>query len=178
MLHGERDERLVHLVLGVIEMVWRRHMLPPAEFTVEFADKLVAEHGVLANGAYMHKEQRFAFALAFERIGQNDKALEAMLISVAAHEARHAVQHARGVDLDAALAQWAVGSPDYNDSPLEIEAHTESAEVLAGYFTAPPASWPLGGRQYATPAHSPYTAMWDEAERDGVRIRTLSWKKA
>ena len=84
----------------------------------------------------------------------------------------HAVQHARGENLDAVPQP---GSPDYESSPLEVEAHRESALVLKGYYANLQGPIPLGnGRFFEIPDTSPYTALWEELETRGASVRVLS----
>ena len=174
--HVPVQDDLTNLVLATIGLVWEYHSGPDAEFSVEFASRI--EHGEAggpeAYGAYVHSERRFAFAIQPTGPHLQLQALRATMVTVAGHEAMHAIQYYRGSNPDTTLASNGPGSPTYNENPFEIEAHEESILVLKGYHPDLPSVVPMGGREYPVPSSSPYEALWDHLERDGAKVRVIS----
>ncbi|MGH8542118.1 MAG: hypothetical protein ACREX3_00390 [Gammaproteobacteria bacterium] len=138
-------------------------------------DRAITPDGVGGSGHYDPVRRRITFALSMfvgtQGVLTNPEARKAMIVSVAAHEAMHAVQHARGDDVDAGPKR---GEPEYFSSPLEIEAHQESLLMLRGYHAEIRMSLPLGDRYYEVPPTSPYTSLWEDVRRCSANVRVLS----
>jgi hypothetical protein len=170
------DRYLVDLALITIQMVWSRHVSTPAEFRVSFADHIAtsAVPPGQANGVFDHITNRFGFAVVDLLHGATGKTAEGLMIRVAAHEAMHAVQYARGADPDGALTDLNPASDEYKGNPFEVEAHAESVLVLKGYFPDLRGQLELGVQLVPVPAESPYTVRWAAAEREGASVKVLS----